>query len=223
MTGRTATLIGATGLIGSHLLQLLEADDHFSTIRLLVRRPYKSGSPRTEVKLIDFADHESYRLGIYGSDAVFCAIGTTQKKVKGDKEAYRRVDHDIPVRAAQFSALSGCAHFSLVSSVGADSSSGNFYLKLKGQVEDEVRRQAIPSIAVFRPSILLGDRKESRPAERIGQVAMSALSFALIAKLRKYKPIHARQVATAMIAAAKEQRSGFNVYEYGEMKELFEV
>lgn len=223
MTGRTATLIGATGLIGSHLLQLLEADNYFSTIRLLVRRPFQSGSPRTEVKLVDFADHESYRLGIYGSDAVFCAVGTTQKKVKGDMDAYRRVDYDIPVRAAQFCALSGCAHFSLVSSVGASSSAGNFYLKLKGEVEDEVSKQSIPSIAVFRPSILLGNRNESRPGERVGQIAMQALSFAFISKLSKYKPIHARQVASAMIFAAKEQRSGFNVYEYNEMKKLFEV
>ncbi|HEY0067769.1 MAG TPA: NAD(P)H-binding protein [Flavisolibacter sp.] len=223
MTGRTATLIGATGLIGSHLLQLLEADNYFSTIRLLVRRPFKASSSRTEVKLVDFADHESYRLGIYGSDAVFCAVGTTQKKVKGDMDAYRRVDYDIPVRAAQFCALSGCRHFSLVSSVGANSSAGNFYLKLKGEVEDEVRKQSIQSIAVFRPSILLGNRNESRPAERIGQIAMQALSFAFVSKLSKYKPIHAHQVASAMLHAAKEQSSGFKVYEYGEIRKLFEV
>lgn len=217
MSAKMATVIGATGLIGSHLLKLLEQDAHFDTIRVLVRRPFEKTSSKTEVKLVDFNDHESFKLAIDGSDAVFCAIGTTQKKVKGDKAAYRKVDYDIPLKASQFCKETGCPNFLLVSSSGANSNSKNFYLKLKGEVENAVAEKQLHSTSIFRPSILLGNRNESRPGERIGQIAMQAFSFALIGSLRKYKPVHAREVAIAMLQAAKKERPGFTVYEYDAM------
>ncbi|MFN2439722.1 MAG: NAD(P)H-binding protein, partial [Chitinophagaceae bacterium] len=108
MNGTTATIIGSTGLIGNYLLQQLINDKGFDTIRLLVRRPVKNENPKVEIKLIDFNDHESFKLGIEASDVVFCAVGTTQMKVKGDKEAYRKIDHDIPVNAARFCKETGC-------------------------------------------------------------------------------------------------------------------
>ena len=140
MSDRTATIIGATGLIGNYLLQQLIQDESFNTIRLLVRRPFKNENSKVEIKLIDFNDHESFKLGIDGSDVVFCAVGTTQKKVRGDKEAYRKIDHDIPVNAARFCKETGCNTFLFVSSVGADAKSKNFYLQLKGEVEDEIKK-----------------------------------------------------------------------------------
>ncbi len=214
MRVKTATVIGATGLIGGHLVRLLQAESSVETIRLPVRRPVNISGNKLAVTLIDFTDPESFKLAIDGSDAVFCAVGTTQKKVKGDKEAYRKVDYDIPVQAARFCAEIACERFLLVSSVGADSGSNNFYLKLKGEVEDRVRQQAIRQIAIFRPSILLGDRKESRPGERIGQIAMQALSFLLVGGLKKYKPVEAKEIAAAMIAAAQNGAAGQFVQEY---------
>ncbi|MBD0332392.1 MAG: NAD(P)H-binding protein [Chitinophagaceae bacterium] len=222
MNERIATVIGATGLIGSYLVELLKSDIYFSTIRVIVRRPFDKQDKKIEVKLIDFTDHEAFKLSIKGSDSVFCAVGTTQKKVRGDKEAYRKVDYDIPVLAAQFCKETGCNNFLLVSSVGADSKSNNFYLQLKGKVEDAVKKQNISSTNIFHPSILLGNRSESRPGERIGQIAMQVFSFALLGGWNKYKPIHAKDVATAMLQAAKIQRQGFNVYEYSEIKALSE-
>ena len=220
MTGKTATIIGSTGLIGNYLLQQLKEDDTYSTIRLLVRRPIENNHSKVEIKLIDFNDHESFKLGIDRSDVVFCAIGTTQKKVKGDKNAYRKVDYDIPVKAAQFCKETGCEQFVLVSSAGADSKSNNFYLRLKGEVEDTVKAIGLKQSLVFRPSILLGDRQEKRPGERFGQAFMQAFSFMLIGKWSKYKPIHAKDVATAMINAARQNVSGFRVYELAEMKNV---
>lgn len=173
----TATLIGATGLIGSHLLELLLADDKFGTVRILVRRPFELNHPKLEKKLVDFSDMESYRLALEGSDVIFCAIGTTQKKVKGDKEAYRKVDFDIPVNAARLGKLCGCETFVLVSSVGASSKSNNFYLKLKGEVEDAVNACGITHLHIVRPSLLLGKRKEYRFGERIAQAVMPVISF----------------------------------------------
>jgi len=220
MTGKTATIIGSTGLVGSYLLQQLKEENTYSIIRLLVRRPIENTHPKVEVKLIDFNDTESFKLGIDGSDVVFCAIGTTQAKVKGDKNAYRKVDYDIPVKAAQFCKETGCEQFVLVSSAGADSKSNNFYLRLKGEVEDTVKAIGLKQFLVFRPSILLGDRQEKRPGERFGQAFMQTFSFMLIGKWNKYKPIHAKDVATAMINAARQNVSGFRVYELAEMKNV---
>jgi uncharacterized protein YbjT (DUF2867 family) len=118
---------------------------------------------------VDFNDAESFRLALEGSDVVFCAIGTTQKKVKGDKEAYRKVDYNITVNAAKFCKLNSCETFVLVSSVGANSKSKNFYLKLKGEVEDAVKSVGLKSVHIMRPSVLLGDRKEFRLGEKISK------------------------------------------------------
>jgi uncharacterized protein YbjT (DUF2867 family) len=122
------------------------------------------------------------------------------------------------VKAAGFCKETGCNNFVIVSSVGADAKSNNFYLQLKGEVEDEIKKMNLESVSVFRPSILLGDRKESRPAERIGQIAMQTFSFVLINNFRKYKPIHANEVAAAMVYAAKQQKPGFSIYEYDDIK-----
>jgi uncharacterized protein YbjT (DUF2867 family) len=217
MIGKTATIIGVTGLIGNHLYELLKQDASFDTIRLIVRRPMRKDDSRTEIKLVDFNDAESLLLAISGSDVVFCTVGTTQRKVKGDKEAYRKVDFNIPVKAARFCKLTECETFVLVSSVGASSKSGSFYLKLKGEVEDAVESAGLNSVHIMRPSMLLGDRKEFRFGEKIGKVLMSALSFLIPSK---YKPIQANKVAQAMLAAAKEGKEGVSVYEYTDIKRL---
>ncbi|RYZ52787.1 MAG: NAD-dependent epimerase/dehydratase family protein [Chitinophagaceae bacterium] len=218
MPGKTVTVIGATGLIGGHLVELLQRDNRVETIRLLVRRPVEFKQSKVDIKLVDFGDPESFKLAIDGSEAVFCAVGTTQKKVKGDKDAYRKVDYDIPLHAARFCAETGCQQFLLVSSVGADSKSNNFYLKLKGEVEDDIKLLPLQTIAIFRPSMLLGNRTESRPAEKIGQVVMPLLSGLLAGSWRKYKPIHARDVAAAMVRASHQTEEGIFVYEYSRMK-----
>jgi uncharacterized protein YbjT (DUF2867 family) len=211
---KTATIIGATGLIGGHILNLLLEDDYYSRIKVLVRRPVEFDHPKVQVITIDFADPQSYKTAIAGSDAVFCAVGTTQKKVQGDKAAYRKVDFDIPVNAARYCKETGVPRFLLVSSVGADSKSGNFYLKLKGEAEDAIESLGLPSATIFRPSMLLGKRNESRPAESAAQAMSKGLSFLFPGK---YKPIQARDVAKGMIAASKKEIAGFNVLHYREI------
>lgn len=202
------------------MLDALQQDQTYVAVRALVRKPQSFVQSKVEPKLVNFNDQESVKMAIDGSDAVFCAVGTTQKKVKGDKVAYRKVDYDIPVQAARFCAETGCPNFLLVSSVGADSHSKNFYLKLKGEVEDAVRQQAIRSVSIFRPSILLGKRKENRPAEKLGQSVMSFFAFVLVGNWEKYRPIDAERVAEAMVSAAKKAKSGATVYEYEAMRHL---
>jgi len=220
MPGKIATVIGSTGLIGSSLIQLLQVDDAFETVRALVRRPVTFKHPKMEMKLVNFDDPESVKLAIDGSDAVFCAVGTIQKKVKGNKGAYRKVDYDIPVNAARFCAETDCRNFLLVSSVGANSSASNFYLKLKGEVEEAVQKFPIRSISIFQPSILLGNRQESRPGEKLGQAVMSFFSFMMLGQWEKYRPIEAENVAKAMIEAAKRNEAGVSIHTYESMRQL---
>lgn len=209
----TATIAGATGLIGSYLLEELLNDDYFDTVRVLTRRPLDISHPKLEKKLVDFENADSLLVALANTDVLFCAVGTTQKKVKGDKIAYRKVDYDIPVNLARYCKIVGCEKFILVSSVGANSKSNNFYLRLKGETEDVVKAVGLQSLHIMQPSMLLGNRKEERPGERIGQVLMKAVSFLLPVK---YKPVHGRDVAKAMLIAAKTSKQGFITYTYKE-------
>ncbi len=207
----TATLIGATGLIGSHLLPLLLEDDYFDTVRVLVRKPFAVAHSKLEVKLVDFSDTESYRLALEGSDVIFCSIGTTQKKVNGDKAAYRKIDYDIPVQAARLGKLCGCETFVMVSAIAANSKSNNFYIKLKGETEDAVKASGIRSIHIMQPSLLLGHREEYRFGERVAQKIMKPLSFLFPAK---WKPVPVNKVAQKMWKVSKENKNGVFSYTY---------
>ena len=220
MKEKTASILGSTGLIGGKLLELLLNDNYYNVIRVIVRRPVEFNNPAVRVMVIDFSDEVSFKSAIAGSDALFCAVGTTQKKVEGDKAAYYKVDYDIPVNAARFCKETGCPVFLLVSSVGADSKSKNFYLKLKGEVEDKVREMKIDSVSVFRPSMLLGKRNEYRFTEEVAKAISAPLSFIFPSK---YKPIKAENVAGAMIAASKKATPGFNVYHYREIINIIET
>lgn len=202
-------------MIGSHLLQLLLEDPFFDTVRILVRRKSGISHPKLEQKIVDFHDNDSLLIAIDNSDVVFCSVGTTQKKVKGNKEAYRKVDFDIPVKMARFSKMTGCETYILVSAAGANSKSRNFYLKLKGEVEDVVQSTGIHSVYIMRPSMLLGHREEFRFGEKLITPIARAISFLLPSK---YKPIKAEAVAKAMIRAAKKNEEGFFVWEYREIK-----
>jgi uncharacterized protein YbjT (DUF2867 family) len=217
MSGKIATVIGATGLVGGELLNLLLDDDYFQKVRILVRRPVTINHPKLEKKLVDFTDADSLLVDLDESDTVFCAIGTTFKKVKGNKAAYRKIDYDIPVHIAQYCKIMNCKNYILVSAVGADRTSSNFYLKLKGEVEDIVRKVGLESTYIMRPSVLLGKRNEFRFGERLTIPLMKKISFLLPSK---YKPIEARDVAKAMLAAAKKHEQGFFVCEYKQMKRL---
>jgi uncharacterized protein YbjT (DUF2867 family) len=217
MGGKTAAIIGSTGLTGSYLLEMLLSDDYFDTVRVIVRKPAAKTNPKMEVKLVDFNDAESLKLALEETNAIFCCIGTTNKKVKGDKELYRKIDFDIPIKAARFGKEAGSEKFIVVSAVGADSKSSNFYLKLKGEVEDALKTIGIKSVHIMRPSMLLGARKEFRLGERIGKALIKGFSFLLPSK---YKPIHAKEVAKAMIAFAKEGKEGFFIHEYKEIKKV---
>jgi uncharacterized protein YbjT (DUF2867 family) len=217
MNNRTAVVIGATGLIGSHLLELLLNDSFFTNVTAITRRTISKSHTELKIKVIDFSDRSQIGESIKGSYAVFCAVGTTTKKVKGDKNAYRKVDHDIPVTAAELCSEYRVPQFLMVSSVGAAFNSKSYYLKLKGEAEESIRKIKLPSVSIFRPSMLLGKRNEFRFGERMAQLFIKPFSFMIPSD---YKPVNAEDVAKAMIAASKLNKPGFTIYQYKEIIEL---
>ena len=213
----TATLVGATGLIGSYLLEELVNDSYFDTVRILIRRPIDITHPKLEKKIVDFNDSDSLLVAISNSDVLFSAIGSTMKKVKGDKEAYRKIDFDIPVKLARFCKMTGCEKLILVSSAGANSKSSNFYQRLKGETDEAVKGSGLKTIHIMRPSLLLGERKEFRLGENIGKAVMTSLSFLIP---EKYKAIQGKDVAKVMLALAKKNEEGVFVHENREIRNL---
>jgi len=222
MREKIATIIGATGMIGSYLLEILLKDDYFTTVRIIVRRPSQKTDPKMEVELVDFNDAESLKLALEGTDAIFCCIGTTQKNVKGDNDLYRKIDYEIPLKAARFGKEVGCEKFIVITSVGANSHSSTFYLKLKGELENAIRSVGLHTVHIMQPSMLLGKRKEHRTGEGVLQGSMKLFSGLFFGGMRKYKAIHGKAIAAAMLNAAKKDDKGFFRYTYDDIKKLEE-
>lgn len=203
-------IVGASGLIGSCIVdELLQTTDN--KITLISRRALGLSNSRIHEVIVDFTNQSTLNEALKGVDAVFIAIGTTQKKMRGDLSAYRKVDYDIPVAVAQACVINNISKLLLVSSVGADSSSSNFYLRLKGEVEDAIGKMPIPYVGIFQPSLLLGNRNEFRLGERISQLIMPIFSFVIPSK---YKPIAAKSIAKAMIREAINNVTGVKRYTY---------
>lgn len=220
MHRKTAVVLGATGLIGQHLVQELLQNEYFSKVRILVRRPLTINHPKADIQVVNFNDEKDIAAKIDIGDVIFCCIGTTRKKVKGNKTEYRKVDYDIPIITARLGIQHGFNQFLIVSAIGANPVAANFYLQLKGCIEEDVTALPFESIHIFRPSFLLGKREEFRLGEKIGKVVMKAISFIFLGAWRKYKPIPAADVAKAMVAAANKEIAGVHMYEYDEMQKL---
>lgn len=217
MPSLTAVVLGATGLVGEQLVQQLINDPSFSKVKILVRRPVNISHPKLEIAVVDFDNLVDYKNKLGQGDCIFSCIGTTSNKVKGDKKAYYRVDFDIPVNAAKIGVNAGFTSYLLVSAIGANPASKNFYLKLKGEVEKEIASISFNSFHAFRPSLLTGERKEVRVGESIGKFVMKLFSPLLLGSLKKYRHIDASQVARAMVAASTSGKNGFFIHEYGQM------
>lgn len=217
---KNAVLLGASGLIGSQLLPLLLASDAYSKVVILVRKSLEIQHPKLIEKLVDFENKSQLKEALPDNPVIFCCVGTTQKKVKGNKQAYRKVDYDIPVNIGQLAAEKKALAFLLVSAVGANASSSNFYLQLKGETEAAIGKLDIPSVYIFRPSLLLGNRNESRMGESIAQTLMPPLSFLFSGKYSKYKAITASNVANAMFHASLQVAPGVSVCHWNEMMSL---
>jgi uncharacterized protein YbjT (DUF2867 family) len=211
--GKTAIVAGATGLIGRVLVEHLLHDSDYETVITLVRRTTQINNEKLTEIITDWTEesiHTALQTCLNDAD-VFCSLGTTMKKAQ-TKEQFRKVDYEYPMLLAKAAKQGKAARFLLVSSMGANSSSKFFYNQVKGEVEDGLRGLGLRSLLIFRPSLLLGHRDEFRPGERIGQFLGRSLSFLLIGRLRKYKPISVTLVAQGMIRAAKSGAVELKIY-----------
>jgi len=200
-----AWVAGGTGLVGGELLRALLADSAFGAVIAVGRRPVPTQHARLEQRQVDFRAASSFA-SLPGCDVAFSCLGTTIKKA-GSQEAFRAVDYDAVLAFARAAREKGALTFLHVSSLGADARSRTFYSRVKGEVEEAVARIDFDSVYALRPSILDGDRAESRPLERIGLVVGRALGPVL----GSLRPTRASDVAAAMIARAKAPSPGAHV------------
>ena len=215
---KTALLFGASGLVGSHLLNQLIKDTNYSKIKLFVRSVTEIIDPKVEVIKTNFNNLQNHKEDIKGDDCFFC-IGTT-KQNSPDKDEYRKVELDIPKEIAKIAKLNLVNSFIFVSAIYANPNSSGDYVRFKGLVEEELKRLNFPKLALMRPSFLMGDRKEKRVGEKIGIFVFKLLSPLLLGPLKKMRPINAETVAKAMIRAVNENLEK-NIFESNEIEKLF--
>jgi uncharacterized protein YbjT (DUF2867 family) len=216
MENRNALIAGGTGLVGSSLLQQLLADHQYEKIVVITRKPIEMANPKLVQQQLDFDKIENLKLD-FQVDDVFCALGTTIKTA-GSQDAFYKVDYTYVVNLGKWCVNNGVKRFMIVSAMGANAKSGIFYNRVKGEMEVAVSKLQIPEVKVFRPSLLMGNRIEKRGGENIAQAVMGALGFLFAGSLLKYKGIHADVVASSMIKVAKQDLTGFKIYESGEMQ-----
>lgn len=220
MNQLTAVVLGASGLTGGLLVDELLNDKDYKTVRVLVRKNLSIIHPKLQQQILDFSSKESLSDKMGEGDVIFSCIGTTLKKVKGNKNLYKQIDHDIPVNAAQIGISRHFKKFLIISSVGADANSSNFYLRLKGKTEDSLKQFRFESLGIFQPSLLNGKRKEIRLKEQIAGTVVDLLSFLLLGPLQKYRAIGANNVARAMVYAGKQNKTGIRYYRYAQIMKL---
>ena len=207
MEGRVALVAGSTGLIGSQLLDLLLGDNAYSKVIALSRKPLAISNPKLENVVLKSDELKTHH-ELMAHD-VFCCLGTTIRQAKS-KEAFRKIDFEYPLELAQQLKSKGAEQFLLVSALGADKNSRIFYNQVKGQVEEAIGAVKFSSYHVFRPSLLIGPRKEARAGEDAAKVVYKIFGFLIPSR---YKGIESIKVARAMISIAKENRLGRFIYE----------
>jgi uncharacterized protein YbjT (DUF2867 family) len=206
VTQHTALIAGASGLVGGECLQRLLASDAYSTVTVVTRRSMGAATKHPKVRevVVDFAQLDSVRVDLR-ADHVFCALGTTIRKA-GSQAKFRQVDFEYPRRLAELARANGARHFSLVSALGASSKSGVFYSRVKGELEDALRAMGWPSLCLLRPSVIAGERQESRPIERLTEHLLRLAP-------RAWRPVPADTIAAAMIATALRSPRGITTIE----------
>lgn len=218
--GKTALVAGASGLVGNELLQLLLNGKEYEQVVAIVRRPLHMTHPKLDERMIDFGKIEKLE-GLTKVNDVFCCLGTTIKKAK-TKEAMKIIDVDYPIALAKLGKKWNAEQYLVISSMGADPRSSVFYSRMKGELEEELKTMGYPTLQIFRPSLLLGERKEFRLGEGIASKMMPALSRLMKGPLTKYRAIEAKTVARGMYAAAQIKPSGVRVYLSDEIEQLAE-
>jgi uncharacterized protein YbjT (DUF2867 family) len=217
MGNRTAIVFGATGLVGNLLLEELEKAGNYQTIKIFVRQTAGISLPVVEEIITDFSNIGGLGADLKGDDLFIC-LGTTIKKA-GSIESMEKVDRDLPVDIAILARKNGVKRVAVVSSIGADPASKNYYLRIKGEMEQGILTTGFEKTVIVRPSMLMGERKERRPGEIAGKVVMKVIKPVLSGKLLKFRAIHGRDVARAMIMLL-DKETDKKIYESDELQKI---
>ncbi|MCF2489403.1 NAD-dependent epimerase/dehydratase family protein [Dyadobacter sp. CY347] len=218
MPGKKAILFGASGFVGNYLLEGLLSDPDYDQVTIVVRKNLNVAHPKLKMLIGDYHSLPNLKDQIV-ADEVYIALGTTKKNTP-DQKTYYEVDHDYPVLAAQIAKEKGAKSVFLVSAVGPDASSSIFYIRTKGETERDVAALDLLHTHIFRPSMIMGNRKETRPMEKLFIKIFSLLNPLLIGPAQKYRGIEGKDIAKAMLAAAKKPAGKVKVYEWKEMNAL---
>ena len=211
----TANVIGATGLVGKYLVELLLEDDRFSKVRIFVRKDTGIKHPKLEQQIVDFNETKGWSKYLKG-DVLFSALGTTLKQA-GSKEKQYDIDVVLNRNFAKSAKENGIENYVLVSSIGANSKSKVFYLHIKGKLDDAVSGMGFKNLVIIRPASLSGERTPRRIAEEI-TVPIARFITRFIAK--NYRPIHGKTVAKAMINSVVNPNFEKVIWEGAEVFEL---
>ena len=215
---KTALLVGATGLVGGLVLEQLLADTYFEKVIVLTRKSLGKSNAKLKEVLVDFNKLDDYATEIK-ADAVFCCLGTTIK-VAGSKEAFKKVDFEYPFKVAQLAKQNGTSTYLLITALGASTNSMIFYNQVKGELEDEVSKLNFDSFHILQPSLIIGERTESRTGEGIAQKLAPVFDALMIGGLKKYKSITAVQIAKAMVHYSKLNDKGIFKHESDELQKI---
>ncbi len=192
-TKRSALMAGASGLVGAALLDQLLSNKKYAAVHSLVRKTTGLNHRKLHEHVVHFDDLDEYALDSGITDA-FCCLGTTMRRA-GSKEAFAIVDRDYPLAFAALAQRSGCGRLAVVSALGAGSGSAFFYNQIKGEMEEGLKKMGFAHLAIVRPSLLRGQRREFRAGEALSTPIAVALSPLLVGSLRKYRPVDASRVA----------------------------
>ena len=212
---KTALIIGATGLVGEQCLNELLASAAYEKVIALTRKMLSLQNSKLQNIVTDYENLEQIKDQLKADD-IFCAMGTTIGKA-GSKDAFRKVDFEIPLQVAQLGLWNGAKKFILVSSLGADAASLVFYSKTKGELENALMDLKFESLVILRPSILLGDRKERRVGEEIGRFAAEKLSFLFAGPLKKYRGTPVDLLGKLMVSMAQQKIKEVRILENEEI------
>ena len=206
---RRALVIGATGLTGRHLLPRLLADRRYESIHVLSRRALPIRNDRLHAHIVDFDHIPSGHAG-FQVDHVYCCLGTTIRQA-GSRERFRQVDYGYPMMVARAALSGGAGRFVVISALGADPRSSNFYLRTKGELERDLESLSFPHLVIVRPSLLVGRRESGRFLEGLGMWILPKLTYLMQGPLKPYRAIAADVVAGAMHRLAWQDETGTRV------------
>jgi len=212
---KKAILFGATGFVGSQILKELLDHPDYEKVTIVVRKDPGSHHPKLKTLIGDFNSLRSLKEQLIADD-VFIALGTTKENTP-DRKEYYKVDHDYPVLAAKFAKENGAKTVSLVSAVGANSDSSVFYVRMKGETERDILAVDFDHTHIFRPSMIMGNRKEKRPLEKAFIRLFSVINPIMPSK---FKGIKGEDIASAMVNAAKRPTEKIKIFQWKEMKAL---